>query len=123
MGRPSSFSDTEDEIVLRYSGHPAEVVNAALLKVGGTTRTPQQLAQRRYYLTSRRAASRRAGRQSRIGRIEAERQAVISEMEMIEKRHQTLIDRLRELNADLSAEVSSIDEDAHRRARTDQETS
>ena len=52
MPRPPSYTEDEDAILLATAGQEADYVNQRLTAAGFRPRSPEQLKQRRYYLSS-----------------------------------------------------------------------
>lgn len=112
MPRPSTFTDHEDRIILRYPGEPAEVVNAALEVAGFKARTASQITGRRHYLTRKKPSKGSSAQvaSSTIGRLEAQRCRIESRLTVLNRERDTLIiehreitERLRQAVADLEA--------------------
>jgi hypothetical protein len=118
MPRISSFTESEDRIILRHAHQPADAVNAALVAAGFVERSAQQLSQRRYYLRRRRPVAKvaRSGGNSIIA-LEAERHDVMREIIAIDKQRAKLENRLREVTDALLDHVSRVESDVVRLRR------
>lgn len=118
MPRISSFTESEDRIILRHAHQPAEVVNAALVAAGFTERSAQQLSQRRYYLRRRRPVAKvaRSGGNPIIA-LEAERHEVMREIVALDKQRVKLERRLREVTDALLDHVRRVETDVARLRR------
>ncbi len=118
MPRISSFTESEDRIILRHAHQPADAVNAALVAAGFVERSAQQLSQRRYYLRRRRPVAKvaRSGGNAIIA-LEAERHEVMREIIAIDKQRAKLERRLREVTDALVDHVGRVESDVVRMRR------
>jgi hypothetical protein len=118
MPRLSSFTESEDRIILRHAHQPADAVNAALVAAGFVERSAQQLSQRRYYLRRRRPVAKvaRSGGNAIIA-LEAERHEVMREIIAIDKQRAKLERRLREVTDALLDHVGRVESDVARLRR------
>lgn len=115
MARPSTYSEVEDRIILRYANRPAPVVNAALLRAGFPERTPQQLSQRRYYLRRRRPVEQVArSNGNAIIALETERRELLREIQTLDQQREKLESRLLEITEELAKQVRVIEADVER---------
>jgi hypothetical protein len=118
MPRISSFTESEDRIILRHAHQPADAVNAALVAAGFVERSAQQLSQRRYYLRRRRPVAKvaRSGGNAIIA-LEAERHDVMREIMAIDRQRAKLENRLREVTDALLDHVRRVESDVVRLRR------
>jgi len=116
--RISSFTESEDRIILRHAHQPADAVNAALVAAGFVERSAQQLSQRRYYLRRRRPVAKvaRSGGNPIIA-LEAERHEVMREIVALDRQRAKLEKRLRDVTDALLDHVSRVESDVARMRR------
>lgn len=118
MPRQSTFTESEDRIILRHANQPADVVNAALAAAGFPERSAPQLSQRRYYLRRRGPSVRVARNGNPIMALESERREVLREIETIDLQRAKLESRLRDLTDALLGEVAGLEAEVARIGRS-----